>query len=264
MALLDVAIDLVAVVGTLLVLASVTIVGPGRLRATARSLRPRLRSAAPAIVGVDLSWLVGVNITGLIYAIEGRFVAHLQSIATPQLTAYFSFVYVYGYAFILTFPLLAYLALSDQRPLRETALAYVVNYGVGLVCYVVFIAYGPRNLLSGEVDSLLYVWWPQSQLLTAQVNSNTNVFPSLHSSLAVTVAVLAYRTRSTYPRWFPVAVLLAASVAVSTMYLGIHWLTDVVVGAALGVASVSAAVRLDGRLSNGWLPIERIRRWISG
>jgi len=64
-----------------------------------------------------------------------EFVAWLQSLGTPAVTTVLGYVYVYGYAFLVTFPLVAYLALEDQRYLQATATAYVVNYGVGLVCY---------------------------------------------------------------------------------------------------------------------------------
>jgi len=64
---------------------------------------------------------------------------------------------------------------------------------------------------------------PEYQYLTREVNTSTNVFPSLHTSLSATVAAFAWQTRSEFPKWLPVAVVLAASVAISTMYLGIHW-----------------------------------------
>jgi membrane-associated phospholipid phosphatase len=150
-------------------------------------------------------------------------------------------MYIFGYVFLLTFPLLAYLLHADERPLRTLLFAYVVNYGVGLVCYVLFVTYGPRNFMPELVDSLLYTAWPEAQLLTSRVNRNTNVFPSLHASLSVTVALIAVRFREVYPRWLPVAAFCAAAISVSTMYLGIHWLTDVVAGVALGGFSVWVA-----------------------
>jgi len=236
----------------------------GRVRRNLRAVAPTLAVLAGVLavnsvvrdIGVELSWLIGINITRYIFLLESELVAVIQSIATPALTAYFGFVYVFGYTFLLTFPVLAYLLTEGPRPLRVLFTAYILNYGFGLACYVLFVAYGPRNFMPELVEPLLYTAWPQSQLLVQQVNTNTNVFPSLHTSLSVTVALVAVRFRGIYPRWAPVAVLLAASVVFSTMYLGIHWATDVVAGAAVGWASVVFAERVgDGSL------VGAVRRW---
>ena len=262
MSLLAVVLEVAAVVGLLHLVSLVAVVGVDDLRAAPRRAPRTLRAALSPLatlaavlavngvirrLGAELSWLVGVNVTGVIYAIEGSFVAVVQSFATPAATAYFGFVYVFGYVYLLTFPLLATTLRGHTRTLRTLIAAYGLNYGIGLVCYVVFIAYGPRNLMPDLVESLLFTSWPRSQLLTSQVNVNTNVFPSLHTSLSVTVALVAYRARDRYPRWTPVAVALAASVVVSTMYLGIHWATDVVAGVGLAVGSVVAAERYERR-----------------
>ncbi|MGQ4554349.1 phosphatase PAP2 family protein [Halobellus sp. GM3] len=245
--------------------------GGGASLSRRQRLRSNLTAAAPAFgvlaavlainkvvrnVSIDIAWLIGINLTGYIYALESTLVATVQSFATPTLTAYFGFVYVFGYTFLLTFPVLAYALHDDVRPLRVLFLSYVLNYGIGLLCYLLFVAYGPRNFMPELVEPLLYSSWPQSQLLVQQVNTNTNVFPSLHTSLSATVAIIAVRFRSVYPRWLPIAVALAVSIVISTMYLGIHWATDVVAGVIVAWASVKISVRIDDESLSALL-----RRW---
>ena len=263
---------LLAVVLAMLLVGAGVIVGRDRLVRTRHEYRQRFEAVAPYLgllvvvlvankvardIGPGISWVIGLNVTPYIHRLDGlllwplyrestpQVVVWLQSHGTPELTAYFSFVYVFGYVFLLVFPLVAYFSLADPRPIRRAIVAYGANYLIGVLCYVVFIAYGPRNLIAGQVEGLLFTQYTQYQFLTAEVNDPTNVFPSLHTSMAVTAALLAWTTREQYPRWPPVAAVLAVSVALSTMYLGIHWATDVVFGIALGWVSVRIGRRME-------------------
>ena len=258
--LLSVLTSVAAWVATLLTVASLAVIGPARLRAAWGGLRERIWDARravalvcvvlfasavgrPALLGV--SELLGIQATALIYGLEGGFVAWVQAtFASPPLTAYFSRVYVYGYAFLLAFPVIAYLALPRTTTLRRLLVAYAFNYGIGLTLYTIVFAHGPRNVMPDMVTPLLFTNQPDVILLASEVNEASNVFPSLHTSLSVTVGTFAVLTREEYPRWTAVAVPLALSVVVATMYLGIHWLTDVVAGFALAFGCVALAYRL--------------------
>lgn len=257
--LLSLLFDIVVVVSVLTLLGLLWIVGIPRLRAARPHAIPQLKATLPYLLllglvllannylrdlGPEVSWILGIQIDLTIRNIEGTFVATLQNYAHPYLTTYFSAIYIYGYIFLLVFPVLAYLIHRDSRPAKEIALAYTLNYGIGVICYTIFIAYGPRAFPAMYGENLLYAEWAQAQVLTSEVNTEINVFPSLHTSLSVTVAVLAYRWREIYPEWLSVSIILAGSVAISTMYLGIHWATDVVAGTVLGVFSVWAGAWL--------------------
>ena len=263
MALLEVtAVTGLSVIAGTAVVALLSI-GPRQLPRAMTDADDRLRDIAPylgaavALLAVKqvtqgyrirLSRALGWNITDELYALEGDFVATLQRLTPEATLEFFTVSYMVGFAFLLVAaPVTYFLSAGDgQRRLKELLVAYMLNYAVGTVCYTLFISYGPRNYLE-TVSGLMYSVYPQTQDLTAAVASNTNVFPSLHTSLSVAVLAVAWRSRRTHPRWTPVAALVAAAVVFSTMYLGIHWLVDVVVGVALGVGSVSAAVRIVGR-----------------
>ncbi|WP_312910422.1 phosphatase PAP2 family protein [Natronosalvus caseinilyticus] len=256
--------QVVVVVAAMIVVSTAAFAGRQRLVETARDWRRRVAAILPIVLVLvsvllfnsvardlapEVSWIIGWELTGMIYDIEGDFILWLQAQATPELTGYFSFIYIYGYVFVLVFPVIAYFLLPNTRPLRELLAAYTLNYTLGLVCYVFVIAFGPRNMMPELIQALLYDTYPQYQHLTRQVNRNTNVFPSLHASLSTTVALLAYRTRKVYRGWFWLAAWLAVSVSLSTMYLGIHWAIDVVAGIGLAWLAVELSTHLVGRWS---------------
>jgi len=258
-------LDVSIIVTVLCAVSAVTIVGRSRLQALRSELKPRFREAAPylAVLVVvlalnsavrdraqQLSGIVGVNITDNIQAIEGNFVAVVQSFETVSLTGYFTWVYIYGYVFLLVFPIVAYVALSERETLKKLVVAYSLNYVLGLVLYIIFIAYGPRNTNPELFANLLYDTGRQYQFLTGSVNDPTNVFPSLHTSLSATAAIFAYKTREAYPIWLAVATVLAVSIIISTMYLGIHWATDVFFGLLLAGVCVYLADQYIDRQTN--------------
>ena len=263
---LSVVTSVVLWVGAALIVAGPAIIGPRRLAELRGDIGSRLWSVRRPAAGLaavllvsavgrsalqTVSELFGLRLTGLIYAIEGDFVAWIQAtFVTPELTVYFSGIYVYGYVFLLSFPFVAYLALPDATTLKRLIVAYALNYSIGLVIYTVVYAHGPRNLTPDMVTSLLFTYNPDIMALTSEVNEAANVFPSLHTSLSVTVATFAVLTRGEYPRWTPVALWLSTSVVLATMYLGIHWLTDVVGGVALALGSVYLSYRIVDRAAD--------------
>lgn len=193
---------------------------------------------------VALSEDIGFRITDWIYSVEGLFVARLQAATPDPLIPVFSGFYMFGFAYLLVTPIVLYLLAPDLRKLKELLVAYVLNYLSGTLFYTLFIAYGPRIRVSGHVDGLLYDLFPESQELTAAMSSKTDVFPSLHTSLAIIVLLFAYQTRHTMPRWFSISAVVSAGVVLSTMILGIHWFIDVLAGVLLAVGCVVASQSL--------------------
>jgi membrane-associated phospholipid phosphatase len=190
---------------------------------------------------ITISEEIGFRITDWIYGVEGLVVEQMQNLTPDPLIPVFSGFYMFGFAYLLITPIVLYLLTPALRPLKELLVAYVLNYLSGGILYMIFIAYGPRVYVSEHVDGLLYDLFPESQELTAAVSSNTDVFPSLHTSLSVIVLLFAWQTREIQPNWFPISAFVATGVVLSTMILGIHWVIDVVAGVILAVCCVLAA-----------------------
>lgn len=258
MELLQVLVQLVAVVLALLVIGTVSLIGTDRVRAIRGELRERCLVAIPFIgllaavlafnaqfrpLAHDISWWIGFRMTPFIVEIEGYTVAHIQDYGGPTADAFFSFMYIYGYVFLLVFPLVMYFVLERLDEFQSLTVAYTANYALGLVCYILFVVYGPRNTIPELVWEPLYQQHPQIQLLTSEVNEATNVFPSLHTSLSATVMLFAWRTQDIYRTWLPIAVFLGIAVIFSTMYLAIHWVIDVIAGFVLAWVSYRIGLR---------------------
>lgn len=254
----EVLVGMVQIVGIMLAISIALFVSREALTTTLTQLRSRLQITGPVLVVLGVALLINrmmrqseedgiLRMTSAIRNLEGEFILIFQDFETARLTAYFSFVYVYGYAYMLIFPAVAYFVLSNTRMFRRLLTAYTLNYLIGLSVYLLIAAYGPRQFFGDEMNTVLYDFGPEYQHVTQEVNRNTNVFPSLHTSLAATVGIFAFYTRSEYPYWFVVALILSISVIISTMYLGIHWAIDVVAGLALAAFCVWASDQLVGR-----------------
>ena len=184
----------------------------------------------------------GIEATPILYGIEGDLVHTIQALTPDPALAYFAAAYTVGYAVLLFAPLGIYLFAERARPLRWLVTSYAINYAIAVGVYAAVVAYGPRNVdrstEAAAAGSPLLELVPEITVVTSLVNSNTNVFPSLHAALSVTVALIAASTRGAFRRWFYLAAWLAASILAATLALGIHWLTDVVAGGLLAVVAV--------------------------
>ncbi len=91
------------------------------------------------------------------------------------------------------------------------------------------------------------LWAPKLIEIFRPISGLDNCFPSFHVSLAVVMVALAFRYRLRF-RWS--ALFLGLLVVLSTLVLGIHWLTDVIAGLAAGGLAVALALLIErsGRL----------------
>ena len=184
---------------------------------------------------------LGYDMTGWVHGLEGSLGARLQTFASPVITWFFTFVYVVLFPVLMAAPVL--LAAAEERlpAYRALVKGIAINY---IVCFPFYLFFPVKEMWAGNPDHVRLLINDVSPKIIEAYRSTSaldNCLPSFHVSLSVTTALLALRTG---PRLFALATaVIAALVILSTIYLGIHWVTDVAVGILLGVVAATFAAR---------------------
>lgn len=201
-----------------------------------------------ATLGVNILELVMENsfrfvtwdMTPYIHAIEGDFTAKLQNfLESKALTHVLTYMYVFAFPAIIWVSLAYYNFQNDSKMMTAVLFALLLNYLIAFPFYVFF----PVNEAwyhSSQVRPLMHEVYRSFEGEYRVFSGMNNCFPSLHTSLSLTMALLA--TLTPYKRLARVLQVSAGLIILSTLYLGIHWLTDVIGGVFTAVVAVSLAM----------------------
>jgi len=193
-------------------------------------------------------WLQ-VDFTGVFARVEGGFHAGLQSALAPVqpvLQPLLTVTYVAGYPFLIIFTAVLGVWLGNGVLARRALGAYVLCFAFALPFYLlvpvqeVWYYVDPAN--GGAVHNLAiqYTWVREHIYAYNEVN---NCFPSLHTALSVALAAVAWRSGAPR-RYARAAAILSGGIVLSTLYLGIHWVADVLAGFALAAVVVVIVERI--------------------
>lgn len=197
----------------------------------------------------------GHDYTADVHALEGDAVASLQqSLACPPCTWFLGFVYVVVFPCIVFVVLFVFDHLRYRRGLAMLLIGYLANYLLVLPCYLwlpvreVFHYYR-HDVGNGAVRLLLDDIHPAVMQAYRAMSGLDNCFPSFHTSLAVTMALITWHLGNV--RFAALITFFAVANVLSTLYLGIHWVTDVAAGLAVGLVAYGLALVFSRRWAEG-------------
>lgn len=150
------------------------------------------------------------------------------------LTDYMRFVYATGFTLSLWAAVIRSFFTKDARKMVRYMLSGHVLQLPIIVPFYMTILLQEVWYVMGHPDGMARNFTPEEAALWSQ-----NCFPSMHTSVAFAILLLALREKG---RIFKsVMVVYCASIIFSTLYLEIHWVLDVIGGMALGFGTVKLA-----------------------
>ncbi|WP_059044715.1 phosphatase PAP2 family protein [Paenibacillus rubinfantis] len=190
-----------------------------------------------------------MDFTPWILKLEGHFVASFQSLFhDPAVTEVAGFFYLVVFQALILASLGIYASDNRLPMFYATCCTVILNYLVAIPFYLLFPvnevwSYAP----SGASFYMLEVF-PQFEQVYRPLSGLNNCFPSLHTSVSVSMAILAMRSGNRRWGWF--AAVCSAIILFSIFYLGIHWLTDMLGGSVLAVSASYFGLAWGKRLAN--------------
>ncbi len=175
----------------------------------------------------------------------------LESIISPAMTWYMKKVYYIGYYVYPALVGLVLYAFKPRRAFRELVLAFLSAAFIGYIFYILIPVAGPRF---SEVAHLYTVPLTASgKLEVMQMDTlryQYDCFPSLHTAIPLTVLIVALRNSRRLGLLLAPFVL---STVLSTLYLRMHYMADVLAGMTLAPVCVYIGIHADG----WWLRLQQ-------
>ncbi|MFF2910527.1 phosphatase PAP2 family protein [Paenibacillus sp. NPDC057934] len=186
------------------------------------------------------------DFTPFVFGLEGHFVQSVQHLFyNPWLTPIIVFFYILMLQAVLAASLGVYLLDNNRMMLYATCYAIILNYAIAIPFYLFFPVNEVWSYAPAGVRFIMLDVFPKFEQEYRPLSGLDNCFPSLHTSISVTMALLAYRSGNR--RWMAITTVSAVVIVFGIFYLGIHWLTDMLGGTVLAILSATVGVQLAKR-----------------
>lgn len=135
-----------------------------------------------------------------------------------------------------------YLLDKNRVILYATCYTIILTYAIAIPFYLYFPVNEVWSYAPAGVRFIMLDVFPKFEQEYRPLSGLNNCFPSLHTAISVSMALLAYRSGNR--RWMVISTISAVIIVFGIFYLGIHWLTDMIGGTLLAVLSTAIAVPL--------------------
>ena len=187
------------------------------------------------------------DFTSIIYKLEGNFIPLFQQLFLhPIVTFITTFFYIVVFPTLMIVSILLYSYQKNDKLFYAVCYAIMINYIIAMPFYLFFPVVEVWSFLP-NVHFLMSQVFPSFEIDYRPLSGLDNCFPSLHTSISVTIATIALSSGNKF--WSRFTVFSSAFIIFSIFYLGIHWIVDMVGGVILGVAAAKLGLLISSGIS---------------
>jgi membrane-associated phospholipid phosphatase len=188
------------------------------------------------------------DFTPHIYRFEGDIVYWIQRLFEHEwLTFILGFFYIVIFTALLAVSIGIYTQTKQFHLYYAFIYAIIINYLLAIPFYLFVPVNEVWYHIPQKVQFLMLDFFPTFEQEYRPLSGLDNCLPSLHTSVSVTIALIALRSKLVLWRW--TASICAVIIIFSIFYMGIHWVVDMFAGLLLGVFAATVSLRVvEGRL----------------
>ncbi len=189
-----------------------------------------------------------LDMTAWIYAVEGDLVLRIQeAFQVRWLSIALTHFYVAGFMFIC-YVSVFYVAYFDDRWMADRiVLSIAWVYVLAVPFYLFFNVRVTGDVIPG-METIAYDLTPEIADWFRRIDPFTNGMPSLHIGIpfVVWLCLLRYDEDRRWKRYRHTVLLYTVVTAFTIVYLGIHWISDIVGGLLIAAGAVAMTDRSVG------------------
>jgi len=187
-----------------------------------------------------------LNMTPWIYAIEGNMALWVQeTFKADWLTDFMTHFYVVGFM-VICYVSIFYVAYFDDRYIADRiSLTIFWVYILAIPFYLFFNVHVTGNYIPG-METLVYNHTPEINDWFHRIDPLTNGMPSLHIGFpfAVWLCLIRFDTDNRWIIYRRIVFAYVLMTAFCIVYLGIHWLMDIIGGMLVAALAVEIANKM--------------------
>lgn len=182
------------------------------------------------------------DFTSLFFEIEGHFVRNFQQLFHARwVTEVTAFFYVIVFQSLLIASIGVYAGSRNYTYMYATCMTVILTYAVAIPFYLFFPVNEVWSYAPSGVSFYMLEAFPHFEQIYRPLSGLDNCFPSLHTAISVSMAVLAIRSGNR--RWAVIVNFCMVIIVFAIFYMGIHWLIDMIGGLILALVSTTISIR---------------------